>query len=57
MNIVKIFILYYGWGDYIEGMMVNIFCFLGMMVIGFVYVKVKVGLNDMIVVGGIEMFF
>lgn len=54
-DIAKISTLYHGWGDHIEGMTVNTFCSSGMTAIGLAYAKVKAGLNDMIVAGGIEM--
>lgn len=54
-DIAKISTLYHGWGDHIDGMTVNTFCSSGMTAIGLAYAKVKAGLNDMIVAGGIEM--
>ena len=54
-DIAKISTLYYGWGDHIDGMTVNTFCSSGMTALGLAYAKVKAGLNDLLVAGGIEM--
>lgn len=54
-NIAKISSLYHGWGGHIDGMTVNTFCSSGMTAIGLAYAKVKAGLNDMLVAGGVEM--
>ena len=54
-NVAKISTLYHGWGDHINGMTVNTFCSSGMTALGLAYAKVKAGLNDLMVAGGIEM--
>lgn len=54
-DIAKISTLYHGWGDHIEGMTVNTFCSSGMTAISLGYAKIKAGLSEMVVAGGIEM--
>jgi len=54
-DLAKVSALYHGWGSHIEGMTVNTFCASGLTAIGLGYAKVKAGLNDMVVAGGIEM--
>ncbi len=54
-DIAKISTLYHGWGEHIDGMTVNTFCSSGLTAISLGYAKVKAGLSDMVVAGGIEM--
>lgn len=54
-DIAKISTLYHGWGNHIEGMTINTFCASSMTAIGLAYAKIKAGISDMVVAGGIEM--
>lgn len=54
-DIAKISTLYHGWGNHIDGMTVNTFCSSGLTAIGLGYAKIKAGLSDMVVAGGVEM--
>lgn len=54
-NIAKIASVYHGWGDHIDGVTVNTFCTSALTAIGMAVAKIKSGMSDMIVAGGIEM--
>jgi len=54
-NIAKIASVYHGWGDHIDGVTVNTFCSSALTAIGMATAKVRSGMSDMVVAGGIEM--
>ncbi len=54
-NIAKIASVYHGWGNHIDGVTVNTFCSSALTAIGMATAKVRSGMSDMVVAGGIEM--
>ena len=54
-NIAKISAVYHGWGDHIDGATVNTFCSSALTAIGMATAKVRSGMSDMVIAGGIEM--
>jgi len=54
-NIAKIATVYHGWGDHIDGVTVNTFCSSALTSIGMATAKIRSGMSDMVVAGGIEM--
>lgn len=54
-NIAKVSTLYHNWGHHIEGMTINTFCSSALSSIGLGNAKIKSGMNDMVIAGGVEM--
>jgi len=54
-NIAKIAAVYHGWGDHLDGVTMNTFCSSALTAIGLATAKVRSGMSDMVVAGGIEM--
>ena len=54
-NIAKIAAVCHGWGDHIDGVTVNTFCSSALTSIGIATAKVRSGMSDMLIAGGIEM--
>ena len=54
-NIAKIATVYHGWGDHMDGVTVNTFCSSALTAIGMATAKIRSGMSDMVIAGGIEM--
>lgn len=54
-NIAKISAVYHGWGNHIDGATVNTFCSSALTAIGMATAKIRSGMADMVIAGGIEM--
>ena len=54
-NIAKISTVCHGWGDHIDGATVNTFCSSALTAIGMATAKIRSGMADMVIAGGIEM--
>ena len=54
-NIAKISAVYHGWGNHIDGATVNTFCSSALTAIGMATAKIRSGMSDMVIAGGIEM--
>lgn len=54
-NIAKVSTLYHNWGHHIEGITMNTFCSSALSAIGLAHAKIKAGMNDLVIAGGIEM--
>lgn len=54
-NIGKIAPVYHGWGNHIDGITVNTFCSSALTAIGMATAKVRSGMSDMVIAGGVEM--
>lgn len=54
-NIAKIAAVYHGWGDHIDGATVNTFCSSALTAVGMATAKIRSGMSDMVIAGGIEM--
>ncbi len=54
-DIAKIAAVYHGWGDHIDGATVNTFCTSALTAIGMATAKVRSGMSEMVIAGGVEM--
>jgi acetyl-CoA C-acetyltransferase len=54
-NIAKIATVYHGWGNHIDGSTVNSFCTSALTAIGMTTAKIRSGMSEMLLAGGVEM--
>ncbi|MEM1119077.1 MAG: acetyl-CoA C-acyltransferase [Bacteroidota bacterium] len=54
-NIAKIASVYHGWPNHVDGATVNTFCTSALTAIGMAMGKIRSGMSDLVVAGGVEM--